>query len=88
MSRFYVDYYVPVMACCGMGYSARQLHKSKYNYAVVVKVTKFLESGETLSAVASELNLSRATLRNLNPNHSQALSLRLCFRWSISKYWA
>ncbi len=38
--------------------------QTKYTYALAVKAAKLLEAGENISAVARELNLSRATLRN------------------------
>ncbi len=52
--------------------------QTKYTYALAVKAAKLLEAGENLSAVARELNLSRATLRNwrtLNPALNQAFSV-------------
>ena len=52
------------------GWANLKPQESKYTYALAVKAAKLLEAGETLSAVARELNVSRASLRNwrtLNP---------------------
>ena len=52
------------------GWANLKPQESKYTYALAVKAAKLLESGQSLSAVSRELNLSRATLRNwrsLNP---------------------
>ena len=46
------------------GWANLKPQESKYSYALAVKAAKLLESGQSLSAVARELNLSRATLRN------------------------
>ncbi len=60
------------------GWANLKPQESKYTYALAVKAAKLLEAGETLSAVARELNVSRATLRNwrsLNPALNQAFSV-------------
>ena len=60
------------------GWANLKPQESKYTYAIAVKAAKLLEAGETLSAVARELNVSRATLRNwrsLNPALNQAFSV-------------
>tara|TARA_Y100000589_G_scaffold286022_1_gene285919 strand:- start:1778 stop:2002 length:225 start_codon:yes stop_codon:yes gene_type:complete len=57
--------------------AALQSHKSKYNYVVVVKFAKFLESVKTLLAVA----------REFNPALNQAFFFLLCFRLLLFKYW-
>ena len=60
------------------GWANLRPQESKYTYALAVKAAKLLEAGETLSAVARELNVSRATLRNwrtLNPTLNQAFSV-------------
>ena len=46
------------------GWANLKPQESKYSYALAVKAAKLLESGQSLSAVARELNLSRASLRN------------------------
>ena len=60
------------------GWANLKPQESKYPYALAVKAAKLLEAGQTLSAVARELNVSRATLRNwrtLNPTLNQAFSV-------------
>ena len=60
------------------GWANLKPQESKYTYALAVKAAKLLEAGETLSAVARELNISRATLRNwrsLNPALNQAFTV-------------
>ena len=60
------------------GWANLKPQESKYTYALAVKAAKLLEAGETLSAVARELNVSRATLRNwrtLNPTLNQAFTV-------------
>jgi len=52
------------------GWANLKPQESKYSYALAVKAAKLLESGQSLSAVARSLNISRATIRNwrtLNP---------------------
>ena len=59
------------------GWANLRPQESKYTYALAVKAAKLLEAGETLSAVARELNLSRASLRNwrtLNPDLNKAFT--------------
>ena len=46
------------------GWANLKPQKSEYTYALAVKVAKLLEAGETLLAVARELNISRVILRN------------------------
>jgi len=46
------------------GWANLKPQESKYSYALAVKAAKLLESGQSLSAVARELNISRASLRN------------------------
>ena len=46
------------------GWANLKPQESKYTYALAVKAAKLLESGQSLSAVARELNLSRATIRH------------------------
>ena len=60
------------------GWANLKPQESKYTYALAVKAAKLLETGETLSAVARETNISRATLRNwrsLNPALNQAFAV-------------
>ena len=60
------------------GWANLKPQESKYTYALAVKAAKLLEAGETLSAVARETNISRATLRNwrsLNPALNQAFTV-------------
>ena len=59
------------------GWANLKPQESKFTYALAVKAAKLLESGQNLSAVARELNVSRATLRNwrsLNPTLNQAFT--------------
>ena len=52
------------------GWANLKPQESKYTPALAAEAAKLLESGQSLSAVARELGLSRATLRNwrsLNP---------------------
>ena len=52
------------------GWANLKPQESKYTPALAAEAAKLLESGQSLSAVSRELNLSRATLRNwrsLNP---------------------
>ena len=52
------------------GWANLKPQESKYTPALAAEAAKLLEAGETLSATARELNISRATLRNwrsLNP---------------------
>ena len=52
------------------GWANLKPQESKYTATLAAEAAKLLEAGETLSAVARELNVSRATLRNwrsLNP---------------------
>ena len=60
------------------GWANLKPQESKYTYVLAVKAAKLLEAGETLSAVARELKVSRATLRNwrsLNPALNQAFTV-------------
>ena len=60
------------------GWANLKPQESKYTYALAVKAAKLLEAGETLSGVARELNISRATLRNwrtLNPDLNKAFAV-------------
>ena len=60
------------------GWANLKPQESKYTYALAVKAAKLLEAGQTLSAVARELNVSRATLRNwrtLNPDLNKAFAV-------------
>ena len=59
------------------GWANLKPQESKFTYALAVKAAKLLEAGETLSAVARELNISRASLRNwrtLNPDLNKAFT--------------
>jgi hypothetical protein len=59
------------------GWANLKPQESKYTYALAVKAAKLLESGQSLSAVARELNVSRASLRNwrtLNPDLNKAFT--------------
>ena len=52
------------------GWANLKPQESKYTATLAAEAAKLIESGETLSAVARSLNISRATLRNwrsLNP---------------------
>jgi len=52
------------------GWANLKPQESKYTATLAAEAAKLLEAGETLSAVARELNISRASLRNwrsLNP---------------------
>ena len=60
------------------GWANLKPQESKYTPALAAEAAKLLEAGETLSAVARELNVSRATLRNwrsLNPALNQAFTV-------------
>jgi len=60
------------------GWANLKPQESKYTYALAMKAAKLLEAGQTLSAVARELNISRASLRNwrtLNPTLNQAFTV-------------
>ena len=46
------------------GWANLKPQESKYTPALAAEAAKLLEAGETLSAVARELNISRASLRN------------------------
>ena len=60
------------------GWANLKPQESKYTATLAAEAAKLLEAGETLSAVARELNISRATLRNwrsLNPTLNQAFTV-------------
>ena len=60
------------------GWANLKPQESKYTPTLAAEAAKLLEAGETLSAVARELNVSRATLRNwrsLNPALNQAFTV-------------
>ncbi len=60
------------------GWANLKPHESKYTATLAAEAAKLLEAGETLSAVARSLNISRASLRNWrdrNPTLNQAFSV-------------
>ena len=60
------------------GWSNLKPQESKYTPALAAEAAKLLEAGETLSAVAHSLNISRATIRNwrsLNPTLNASFAI-------------